>query len=486
MPQDVSGPIGDFVERVRAHWNVPGVAVAAVDKGTVVHVGAYGLASMARSAPADVHTGFPIGSCSKAFTAFLTAAVVDDGLTGWDERLLGFLPDLQLYDPWVSEHVTFRDVLAHRTGLSRASLAEYGSELGRAEVLHHAPEIQATCGFRDQFSYCNVGYVIAAHALEAASGRTFEELMRQRVLTLLGLGTTSTVGGEPWHAIANLAAPHYPIDGSVKEVPPMPLSNLIGASGQTMCAHDAAIWLTHQLGDGFPESALVVSSRGLDETHALQAARRDRAEYDGYALGWDIRARPGRHLLHHEGQGRGFRATVWLDLANRCGAFVAVNLGVGLAHVAIAGFLHQLLHDQPTTDLIAQLDDYRAAALTARRASFAQECLDDPVSASPWPLDAFCGRYRHKGFGVLHISRASDHLDFHIEKLSGFDGPLVRGSGLGFEYQGDRDAMAWPPMAAATRPTGELGAVRFHPSGRHITGLTWVDWFGEAVFQRDA
>ena len=70
--------------------------------------------------------------------------------------------------------------------------------------------------------------------------------------------------------------------------------------------------------------------------------------------------------------------------------------------------------------------------------------------------------------------------------LTRFDGPLVRGSGLGFEYQGDRDAMAWPPMIAAERSTGELGSVRFHPDGRHITRLTWSDWFGDAVFQRDA
>jgi hypothetical protein len=64
----------------------------------------------------------------------------------------------------VSEHVTFRDVLANRTGLSRASLAEYGSSLD-------------------------------------------------------------------WDA-ADIAAPDYPVDGSVREVPPMPLSNLVGPAGK--------------------------------------------------------------------------------------------------------------------------------------------------------------------------------------------------------------------------------------------------------------
>jgi CubicO group peptidase (beta-lactamase class C family) len=439
---------------------------------------------MERDAPADIHTGFPIGSCSKAFTAFLAATLIDDGLFGWDDQLRRFLPNLKLYDPWVSEHVTFRDVLANRSGLSRASLAEYGSSLSWDEVLNRAREIQPACGFRDRFAYCNVGFVLAAHAIQGAAGRSFEELMRQRVFAAHGMGSTSTVGGEPWRTAANIAAPHYLIDGSVREVPPMPLSNLMGASGQTMSARDAAIWLAYQLGADSPGQPVSASKRILDETHALQTPRRDRTEYDGYALGWDVRARPGRHLLHHEGQGRGFRATVWLDLEHGCGAFVAVNLGMGLAHFAVAGFLHQLLHNQPVTDWLARLDEYRANALAERRARFNRERVDDPVSLSRWSLEEFCGTYHHKGFGVLHISHVADHLNFHIESLPNFDGPLVRGSGLTFEYQGDRDAMAWPPMAVPKEPTGELGSLRFHSRGQNINEVTWSDWFGEAIFQR--
>jgi CubicO group peptidase (beta-lactamase class C family) len=111
------------------------MAVAAVRRGEPFHVAAYGLASIERQAPADIHTGFSIGSCSKAFTAFLASRLVDDGVIRWDDRLRQFLPRLQFHDPWISERLTLRDVLANRTGLSRASLAEYGSDLSRADVL---------------------------------------------------------------------------------------------------------------------------------------------------------------------------------------------------------------------------------------------------------------------------------------------------------------------------------------------------------------
>jgi CubicO group peptidase (beta-lactamase class C family) len=136
-----------FVERVRQHWDVPGVAIAIVRRDGPLRVSAYGTRSVAASVPADIDTAFAIGSCSKAFTSALAAALVDSDLLGWDDPIRKYLPTFQLHDPWISDHVTLRDILASRTGLSQASLGEYGSDLGRAELLHRARYIQPACGF---------------------------------------------------------------------------------------------------------------------------------------------------------------------------------------------------------------------------------------------------------------------------------------------------------------------------------------------------
>jgi hypothetical protein len=66
--------------------------------------------------------------------------------------------------------------------------------------------------------------------------------------------------------------------------------------------------------------------------------------------------------------------------------------------------------------------------------------------------------------------------NFHIESLPNFDGPLVGGNSLTFEYQGDRNGMAIPK-----EPTGALG---FHNRGQSIDEVTWSDRLGEATFQR--
>jgi CubicO group peptidase (beta-lactamase class C family) len=473
--------IDDFVERVREHWSIPGVTVAAVRRTGPVHVRGYGVRSVANAIPTDSDSTFAIGSCSKAFTTALMAALVDGGKLGWDDLIRKYLPDFRLADPWVSDHVTFRDMLAHRTGLSRASLGEYGSDLSRADVLRQARHIQHICEFRDQFAYCNIGYVSAAEAMAASAGQPFERLMEQHILAPLDL-TAGTVADDFRNGSHNIAAPHYRIDGAIREIPPIELDNLVGAVGQTMSARQAATWLAFHLADGAPEGARLISSNQLRETHLLQIARRDRSLFDGHGLGWDVRNR----FIHHEGAVRGFRAVIWCDLAEGTAAFVAVNLGSGFAHFAIAHYLHQVLRGQTVKDWITHFDDVANDARRERVACFDKERREEPISMSHWAPDDFVGDYRHEGFGKLHIEPKGDHLWFRIDGLSGFDGPLMRYSGLSFEYQGDRDAMAWPTIAVAKTPRGECARVRFRAGATQIEGLDWFDWFGQAHFVRDA
>jgi len=475
----LSPQVDAFISEVQLRWHVPGVAVTVVRRDGPMHVRAYGVRSVTNSVPADIDTAFAIGSCSKAFTSGLAAALVDAALIGWDDPIRKYLPLFQLYDPWISDHVTFRDVLANRTGLSRASVGEYGSDLSRAELLHQARYIQPIAGFRDQFTYCNVGYAAAAEAMAMSVGRPFDHAMDEYLLTPLGLTQSTTVNA--LHAgVSNVAAPHYQIDGKVQTVPPISMVNLLGAVGQTLSARDAAVWLAFHLAEGAHQGAQLISRQQLRETHLLQVARRDRTLNDGYGLGWHIRNR----RIQHDGAVRGFRTNIWCDLEGGVAIFVATNLGSGFAQFAITNRIIQAMRGETVTDWISYFDDMAKTELSERITRFDNERLEEPVSASRWSPNDFVGTYRHEGFGSLHIESRDDYLWFQIDGLSGFDGPLVRYSGLSFEYQGDRDAMAWPAIAVAKAPQGECARVRFQAGGNEIEGLSWFDWFGEAKFIR--
>jgi CubicO group peptidase (beta-lactamase class C family) len=82
---DLATELDPFISKVQ-HWAVPGLAVAVVRRDGPVLVRAYGVRSVATSIPADADTTFAIGSCSKAFTSGLAAALVNAGAVEQSNR----------------------------------------------------------------------------------------------------------------------------------------------------------------------------------------------------------------------------------------------------------------------------------------------------------------------------------------------------------------------------------------------------------------
>ena len=58
-----------------------------------------------------------IASNSKAFTTAALGMLVDEGKLSWDDKVRKFIPEFTLFDPYVTEEFTIRDLLCHRSGL---------------------------------------------------------------------------------------------------------------------------------------------------------------------------------------------------------------------------------------------------------------------------------------------------------------------------------------------------------------------------------
>jgi hypothetical protein len=123
------------------------------------------------------------------------------------------VPEFQLYDPWITQQVSFRDLCGNRLGLPRAGLMEFGLDPSfPAEYvfprLRHTPPIAP---FRSRFTYVNAGHAAAAVAVGRITGLGFLATLRERILGPLGMDGTS--GGAAartalsdqagWHAHVN-------------------------------------------------------------------------------------------------------------------------------------------------------------------------------------------------------------------------------------------------------------------------------------------
>ena len=104
----------------------------------------------------SARTMFAIGSTSKAFTATLMAMLVDSGKVAWDDPITEYLPWFQLYDPYVTREMTIRDLLTHRSGLSRGDALWYASTLSRDSVIWQVRYLEPRWSSRSHFGYQNI------------------------------------------------------------------------------------------------------------------------------------------------------------------------------------------------------------------------------------------------------------------------------------------------------------------------------------------
>jgi hypothetical protein len=133
--------------------------------------GGWGLRDREAGQPVTADTLFAIGSVTKAFTATTVGALVDDGQLEWDRPLPDYVPSVRLADPAVSDRLTIVDLLSHRSGLPRHDLTWVGQpRRSRAEIVHALRYLPLSRDLRQEFQYCNLGYVAAGHVVEGIDG----------------------------------------------------------------------------------------------------------------------------------------------------------------------------------------------------------------------------------------------------------------------------------------------------------------------------
>ena len=178
-------------EDIFTRSQVPGAAVAVVAGDGAVYVRCFGVREVGKPEKVDKDTVFQLASISKSFTTTMLAALVTEREIGWDDPVEKYWPGFALWDPWVSRHVTFRDLTAQRSGLPEYAgdeLEQFG--YGRMEILRRLRYLEPVAGFRAAYAYQNALPTAAAEGASRATGESWERLVRTRVLAPLGMDAT--------------------------------------------------------------------------------------------------------------------------------------------------------------------------------------------------------------------------------------------------------------------------------------------------------
>jgi CubicO group peptidase (beta-lactamase class C family) len=403
-----------FVVEQLAAWEVPGCAVAAVRDGRVELAGGWGLRDRAAGLPVTQDTLFAIGSVTKAFTATTVGALVDEGLLEWDRPVRDYLPGVRLHDPFVSDRLTIVDLLSHRSGLPRHDLTWIGQPgRSRAEIVASLRFLPLSRDLRQEFQYCNLGYLVAGHVVEALSGVPWEDFVRGRLLEPLGMGRTNLSVAEML-ADDDHAAAYTRRGGVIAEVPQRPLPAMAPAGAINSSAADMARWLLAQLADGQLDGATVMSAGTAARQRAPHMLTPDAGDMPGlsqyaYGLGWSI----GRYREHsialHSGGIDGFTTQCLLLPDDGIGVLVLTNTSASLMHLVVAcRVLDELLGAEPLDVFGFFKPRFDAVMAGMGEAQAARRVV--PGAPHARPLSGYAGHYEHPGYGTLAIVLDGDAL----------------------------------------------------------------------------
>jgi len=397
-----------FVLEQLAAWEVPGCAVAAVGDGRIRLAAGWGQRDLATKLPVTSDTLFAIGSTTKAFTAATVGAVVDDGLLEWERPLRDYVPELRLADPVVTDRLTVVDLLSHRSGLPRHDLAWLGyPSRSRAELVRRLRFLPLSRDLRQEFQYCNLGYLLAGHAVEVLCGTSWEDYLRTRLLTPLEMGR-SNLSADDMTADADHAAAYERRQGVVVPVPQRPVTALAPAGALNSCASDMARWLLAQLGGGQVDGRVVMSPDTVARQHASHIVLPEDRTFPAstrhaYGLGWLIGRYRDHRLLEHGGGIDGFQTECMLLPDDGIGVAVMTNTSSSaMAPVVAYRVLDELLGLEPLDWFSSFKDRFDTLLAGMREARGARRVVPD--APPPRPLDAYAGEYEHPGYGRLIIA----------------------------------------------------------------------------------
>src|SRR5213592_2274475 len=184
--------LDQFVTSQMTEWHVPGLALGIMQDGRVVLLKGYGFRDVDHKLPVTPRTLMAIGSNSKSFTVVLMGMLVDSGKLNWDKPVRDYLPDFQLHDELASEAMTPRDLVTHRSGLPRHDLFWYGASLSREEMYRRLRYLEPNVSFRSRWQYQNLMFMTAGYLVEKRTGRSWDDLIRERLFAPLGMTRSNT------------------------------------------------------------------------------------------------------------------------------------------------------------------------------------------------------------------------------------------------------------------------------------------------------
>jgi len=455
----------DYMQQVVKNWNVPGIGVGVVFKDKLVFAKGYGYRDYGKKLPFTPTTTAPIASNTKLFTAVAAGFLVDEGKLDWDKPIRQFVPGIQFYNDDLNRAVTIRDMLSHRTGITRHDMIWYKSDFTQKELFERLKYLEPAQSMRSVFLYNNMMYSGAGYATELLSGKPWERFVRERILDPLGMtSTTFTIAD-----MLKTPEPGVPFTErrDNTELYSIPYySDAIGvapAGAINSNIVDMSKWLIALMNEGKLNGRQVIPKGIIRQTLAPSIALPNTGlEVRGwgellnssYGMGRWTTSYRGHLLAYHGGDLPGFHSQVSTMPYDSIGVIVLVigNHAAPLYNVVSYNVYERLLGMSLTPwserQNTIRLKNKEAGKQARTKAGGGRVANTRPSHAT----GDYAGEFEHPAYGVLTISKGDTSLLFDLHKIKL---PLGHFHYDRFDTPDDEEDGKWS-VNFLTNPQGEI------------------------------
>ncbi len=422
-------PLAAFIETGMELWRVPGAAAAVVSSDAVLFQRGFGETAIDGQA-VNEHTLFAIASTTKAMIAAGILMLADEGRLSLDDRVVRHVPELHFRNPLLTEQVTLRDLLTHRTGLPSTDFWTFFQEMPLAEQIERLEAVTSRAGLRERLIYQNTMYELAGLVIERVSGKRWDDLLTEWLWHPIGMFETYGSRGRIT-AGRSRVTPHYALNDQVSEADwDLPADQADAAGSVWSSLHDMSLWAQFLLRGGttaggrrlisaahFAEMFEPQQLIGADDYYPT--AELTRPQWRSYGLGWFQQDFQGRKIDFHTGSLSGLVAIIGLDRA-------ADRAVVVFGNQDHAEFRHAVLWEvmDPTTgpdrtDWNAAVRELYERLADEREAEWHETRQKRLTNANPGlPPEAYIGSYRSAVNGDIVVGRDERRLQLRTARVT--------------------------------------------------------------------
>lgn len=421
-----------YAQKLMTDFNVPGLAFGIVRNDSVLFIKGYGTRELNKNLPVNSNTTFGIGSISKSFTALTLGILVDQRKINWDDRVKDYLPYFELYNPYVTENITIRDLLTHRSGLKDVSGGTlwYHSDLSRTDVAKGLKYLKPVSGFRDKPAYQNVMFLVAGEIVKEVSGMTWDEFLKVNVFDKIKMKNSTSVS-QVREANSNIARPHIRNSNFEKIVVEQEKGdNMAPAASIYASANDMMNYMRLLLNNGVFEKDTIVSRKNVEEILKPQILFQIfpvpiHNEFTSYGFGWWLTPTGGHTIIDHSGGIDGMAANLVMIKDLNLGIIVLTNTDEPAPFLLTWKLLEQVLNNK-SFDMYGTIKESRDYHLTLAKEEIKNlEKTRIPNTKPSIDTKSYAGTYHDKMYGDIFINSVNGNLEISFSHTPLFKGKLI-------------------------------------------------------------